>query len=112
MPYTVGDDGVIAFGEPVKVTQEFVPDRHPAGAGQPAEERRGLAEAAQDFVRATGCLFGRRDAIPAETRRAAVPAAVSSLSNEGWLLQAPLRVYRDDGEERYVVGLVLTSGRR
>lgn len=97
VPYAVAEDGAISFGEPVKVMQEFVPARHP--------DRRGLGDVAQDFVRATARLFGLQPGSP--------PPAVgasSTIPNEGWLLQAPFRVYSDDDEERYVGGLVLTPG--
>ena len=59
VPYPVGEDDVISFGEPVKVMQEFVPARDPGAlAPPPAPDRRGISGAAQDFVRATARLFG------------------------------------------------------
>ena len=107
VPYTVGEDDVISFGEPVKVMQEFVPARDPGAlAPPPAPDRRGLSGAAQDFVRATARLFGAHD--PEEEKQVSPSLQVRAGSDEGLLLEVPLRVYRD--EERYVGGLVLTPG--
>ena len=107
VPYTVGEDDVISFGEPVKVMQEFVPARDPrALAPPPAPDRRGLSGAAQDFVRATARLFGAHD--PEEEKPGEPGLQVRAAGDEGLLLEVPFRVYRD--EERYVGGLVLTPG--
>jgi hypothetical protein len=35
IPYTLGDDDVINFGEPVKVMQEFIPARSPLATENP-----------------------------------------------------------------------------
>lgn len=63
---------------------------------------------AQDFVKATACLFG--------VQKSASHGSVAGLSSTGpapvgdrWLLRVPLRVY-SDVDERYVGGLVLTHG--
>ena len=106
VPYTVGEDDVISFGEPVKVMQEFVPARHPAATQQQAPDRRGISGAAQDFVKATARLFGHQD--NEEPAPAGLRAQARAAGDEGWLLEVPFRVYRE--EERYVGGLVLTPG--
>ena len=106
VPFTVGEDDAISFGEPVKVMQEFVPARDPAASQQQAADRRGISGAAQDFVRATARLFGLQDSEAQGPAGRNIESRAGS--DEGWLLEAPFRVYRD--EERYVGGLVLTPG--
>lgn len=108
VPYAISEDGAITFGDPVEVQQEFVPARHPAASQQQTPDRRGLADVAQDFVRATARLFGLGEAAHAEAPQTEPPT--TTVPDEGWLLQVPLRVYSDDDEERYVGGLVLTPG--
>ena len=106
IPYTVGEDDLIAFGQPEKVVQEFVVARYPGeSAVPPAADRRGLTATAQDFIRTAARLVGLGDPEPGEQ-----PAAVGmrSETGEGMLLEVPFKVYRD--EERYVGGLVLTPG--
>ena len=66
-------------------------------------------DAVLDFVQATARLFGARDSSDGGADAAPPGGAPFPNSGEGWLLQVPLRVYRDD-EERYVGGLVLTQG--
>ena len=108
VPYTVSDDDLISFGDPVKVMQEFVPARFPGEpAGPPPADRRGLppSPAISSAPRRSCSAWATPKTGPPPPGWESGPT-----TGEGVLLEVPFRVCRNEDEERYVGGLVLTPG--